>query len=276
MEQPVTLQEFEDLPLLRSTFFHYNLGLEGNAASVLDCNDAGEVKVSLLAPPEVSFHYELSFFKSGNTSVNVQPGGKVPLARFVMMSTENDTTTFQFHSPQTGSYLLDIFAAVYPTFEQCQKEEPIKYVNICRFRLNCPKVEKLNVPLPDCAPGEWGPTKAVKLLGLVPLSHLYPVINAAPDENVVLKEAKPLTLNMEFEMTRPMLDFVIRLHKNGENPYDKGSKKRDARYRIKDKKFLLVDIKVPQEGQYGLEIFAREKWEERMVHCCKYLINCDV
>ena len=45
MEQPVTLQEFEDLPLLRSTFFHYNLGLEGNAASVLDCNDAGEVKV---------------------------------------------------------------------------------------------------------------------------------------------------------------------------------------------------------------------------------------
>ena len=46
---------------------------------------------------------------------------------------------------------------------------------------------QLNVPLPDCAPGEWGPTKAVKLLGLVPLSHLYPVINAAPDENVVLK-----------------------------------------------------------------------------------------
>ena len=43
------------------------------------------------------------------------------------------------------------------------------------------------MPLPDCAPGEWGPTKAVKLLGLVPLSHLYPVINAAPDENVVLK-----------------------------------------------------------------------------------------
>ena len=53
-----------------------------------------------------------------------------------------------------------------------------------------------------------------------------------------------MTLNMEFEMTRPMLDFVIRLHKNGENPYDKGSKKRDARYRIKDQKFLLVDIKV--------------------------------
>ena len=120
-----------------------------------------------------------------------------------------------------------------------------------------------------------GPTKAVKLIGLLPTSHLYPVINAAPDSNVNLHEAKPLTLNMEFEMTRPMLDFLIRLHKNGDDPYDDQGKKRDARYRIRDN-YLLVDVKVPQDGQYGLDIFAREKWEDQMVHCCKYLINCDV
>ena len=60
----------------------------------------------------------------------------------------------------------------------------------------------------------------MKLVGLLPTSHLYPVINAAPDANVNLQEDKPLTLNMEFEMTRPMLDFLIRLHKNGDNPYD--------------------------------------------------------
>lgn len=77
MDHPITIQEFEDLPLLRSTFFHFNLGLEGNAASILDANDLGEVKVSLLAPPEVSFHYEISFFKSGSTAVTVAPEGKV-------------------------------------------------------------------------------------------------------------------------------------------------------------------------------------------------------
>ena len=37
---------------------------------------------------------------------------------------------------------------------------------------------------------------------------------------------------MEFEMTRPMLDFLIRLHKNGDDPYDDQGKKRDARYRL--------------------------------------------
>eukprot|EP00095_Tigriopus_kingsejongensis_P005004 maker-scaffold139_size317827-snap-gene-0.15 protein:Tk05004 transcript:maker-scaffold139_size317827-snap-gene-0.15-mRNA-1 annotation:"AGAP005020-PA" len=85
MEQSITLQEFEDLPLLRSTFFHYNLGLEGNAASVLDSNEQGEVKISLLGPPDVGFHYEVSYFKSGNTSIVVEGEmGKVPLARFLM------------------------------------------------------------------------------------------------------------------------------------------------------------------------------------------------
>ena len=53
-------------------------------------------------------------------------------------------------------------------------------------------------------------------------------------------------------------------------------KARDARYRIKDEKYLLVDVKVPQEGQYGLDIFARESWDQQMIHCCKYLINCDM
>ena len=40
METPISLQEFEDLPLLRSTFFHFGLGLEGaNAASIISCNE---------------------------------------------------------------------------------------------------------------------------------------------------------------------------------------------------------------------------------------------
>ena len=146
--------------------------------------------------------------------------GKVSLARYLLMSTEDDTTSFHMLAPQKGTYLLDIFAAQYPNYEMCQRKEATKYINVCRFRVNVNGVDKVNVPLPECAPGEWGPTKAVKLVGLIPTSHLYPVINAAPDTNVNLQEDKPLTLNMEFEMTKPMLDFLIRLHKNGDNPYD--------------------------------------------------------
>jgi len=35
-----------------------------------------------------------------------------------MMSTLENNNEFSFHAPQKGSYLLDIFASVYPTFEQ--------------------------------------------------------------------------------------------------------------------------------------------------------------
>ena len=75
-------------------------------------------------------------------------------------------------------------------------------------------------------------------------AYIFKVINAAPDSNVNLHEAKPLTLNMEFEMTRPMLDFLIRLHKNGDKPYDEVCKLfydatslRNVYYQIKYNKF---------------------------------------
>ncbi len=59
------------------------------------------------------------------------------------MSTFEEATTFQLHAPQKGSYLLDIFASVYPTFEQCQTEEVVKYINVCRFKINCHGLDKV-------------------------------------------------------------------------------------------------------------------------------------
>ena len=43
----------------------------------LDFDFRGEVKVDLLSPPNVGFHYELSFFKSGSTAINTDEQGKV-------------------------------------------------------------------------------------------------------------------------------------------------------------------------------------------------------
>ena len=43
-----------------------------------------------------------------------------------------------------------------------------------------------------------------------------------------------------------------------------------------DDGFKVVFAQVPQDGQYGLDIYTRERWEDKMLHVCKYLINCDV
>ena len=132
----------------------------------------------MLSPPSVGFHYELSFFKSGSTSINTEDQGKVitflyqllivvsyhnlpyrsrqdsnsysfdfkvPLARFLMMYTENDTTTFHLLAPQKGIYLLDIFAANYPSMDMCTKKEATKYINVCRFKIDCPNIDMVSI-----------------------------------------------------------------------------------------------------------------------------------
>jgi len=274
LEHPITKNEFEELPLLRSTFFHFGLGLarsEGLIQASVHCDEKGEANIYLNSQHDVSFHYTLTNFKSGSTSVKA-PGGKFPLGRFVMMSTRDEETNFNIHVPHKGNYLLEIGAARYPTALECLAKKPIYYINVCKFKIICKEVEKVMVPLPDCVPGEWGPTKAEKLFGLKGTSHPMPIIYAAPSSNIDLSQDRPLTLQIEFEKTRPVLDFVTKLYKNGVKEEDL---RQGARYRIKDQ-YVIFDLKVPQDGQYGLDIYTRENWDDKMLHCCKYLINCDV
>ena len=51
------------------------------------------------------------------------------------------------------------------------------------------------------------------------------------------------------------------------------AEKYNACCRIRRRKYLLVR---PQEGQYSLELFTREKWENKMVDCFECPINCNV
>lgn len=274
LDHPISMTEFENLPLLRSTFMYFGLGLarsEGTLQAIINTNDRGEASIHLKSSPSISFHYTLTNFKNGSTSVKAA-GGKFPLGRFVMMSTTEEETTFNMHVPSKGNYLMDISAAHYPTAQSCFSKEPTYYINVCKFKISCKTVDKLTIPLPDCVPGEWGPTKAWKLFGLKATSHPGPVIYAAPESSVDLQEDKPLTLNIEFEMTNPVLDFIVKLYKN---KVKTESMAKSAKYRIRGQ-YVMFDIKVPQDGQYGLDIYTRENWDQKMLHCCKYLVNCDV
>jgi hypothetical protein len=47
----------------------------------------------------------------------------------------------------------------------------MKFKSVCKFKICCEDLQTVMVPLPDCASGEWGPTKATRLFGLVPITH---------------------------------------------------------------------------------------------------------
>jgi hypothetical protein len=89
---------------------------------------------------------------------------------FVYQSVVGNIVAFRVHAPCSGAFLLDIFAnAVTP--KEYLTGEPMKFKSVCKFKIACEELQTVMVPLPDCASGEWGPTKATRLFGLVPITH---------------------------------------------------------------------------------------------------------
>lgn len=48
---------------------------------------------------------------------------------------------------------------------------------LIKCQICCEELQTVMVPLPDCASGEWGPTKATRLFGLVPITHQVMLLN---------------------------------------------------------------------------------------------------
>ena len=87
-----------------------------------------------------------------------------------LQSVVGNVVAFRVHAPCSGALLLDIFAnAVTP--QEYLTGEPMKFKSVCKFKIVCEDLQTVMVPLPDCASGEWGPAKATRLFGLIPVSH---------------------------------------------------------------------------------------------------------
>lgn len=157
-------------------------------------------------------------------------------------------------------------------------------------------LKSVMIPLPDCASGEFGPMKATRLFGIIPLTH---------DSGLISVQSDKRSLEIQFRMTRPLLDFMATLHKNG---YDERQLSKSVKIFI-DGDIVSVTVKFFEEGQYGLDIYTRDQAladvssahyphsstdkadrskrispnlpldpcdqpkKQLLTHCCKYLIN---
>ncbi|XP_054014626.1 hillarin isoform X2 [Hylaeus anthracinus] len=269
LKQPISLKDFEELPFVRSLFFRYGLyfpDTNTNAVMYTDSTGAATVRIAMPAHMQSSliFHYNLKFYDNDGDGYD-----GVSLKRFVMQSVVGNIVAFRVHAPCSGAFLLDIFAnAVTP--KEYLTGEPMKFKSVCKFKIACEELQTVMVPLPDCASGEWGPTKATRLFGLIPITHQEALVFAGRE------------LEIQFRMSRPLTDFMATLHKNGIE------EKRLSKYvthSIADDDVVTFSISFPEEGQYGLDVYTRESTSPTTVphditgekhlltHCCKYLIN---
>lgn len=152
---------------------------------------AATVRIAMPASLQSSliFHYNLKCYENEGDTFD-----GVSLKRFVMQvrvrersilirirnptlilstcsqSVVGNIVSFRVHAPSSGAFLLDIFAnSVTP--KEYLTGEPMKFKSVCKLKIACEDLQTVMVPLPDCASGEWGPTKATRLFGLIPITH---------------------------------------------------------------------------------------------------------
>ena len=196
-----------------------------------------------------------------------------------------NTVAFRVHAPCSSQLLLDIFAnAVTP--QEYLTGEPMKFKSVCKFKIVCAELQTVMVPLPDCASGEWGPAKATRLFGLIPLTHQVIIIVIII---IIIIIIIPLihqdalifagqTIEIQFQMSRPLTDFMATLHKNG---MEEKKLSKYVSHKISGD-IVTLAVNFPEEGQYGMDIYTRElnsqveintNEKHLLTHCCKYLIN---
>jgi len=72
LERPISLEEFEALPFVRSIFFHYGLEYTEPTKSVLTADSKGGAEVKINVPEELGddiiFHYQVLIYYNTNSS----------------------------------------------------------------------------------------------------------------------------------------------------------------------------------------------------------------
>ncbi|CAJ0587060.1 unnamed protein product, partial [Mesorhabditis spiculigera] len=255
LPRPLSLSQFERIPFVRSLFFKYGLAFtDDTLESQIYTDRTGAASVSIRLPEkggeDLIFHYNLKLYDSEDTSMN-----GMSLKRFVMQSVGDKVVSFRVHAPAPRPLLLDIFANSVSSGHYLTGQ-PIKFKSVCKFKIMCEELSVIMVPLPECASGEWGPAKARRLFGILPVTHPEPIINTGR------------TAEIRFKMTKPLSEFVASLHRNRT---DDRTLAPCAKCQIRGDT-VSIWVEFPEEGQYGLDIYTSDT-RQLLTHCCKYLIH---
>ena len=119
LESPITLEQFEQLPFVRSLFFHYHLSFVNQQHAIIQTDNRGSCDIKLRMPdsltPRIAFHFHLRFSNSSNSNTQTDDSTDnqgVKLERYVLHTVQDDLVSFNIHVPQEGDYFIEIFASL--------------------------------------------------------------------------------------------------------------------------------------------------------------------
>ncbi|CAG5135476.1 unnamed protein product [Candidula unifasciata] len=246
---PVTLQDFENLPLVKSYFFKCGMFFISHHNGIVDAKK-GRLALTLGFCKPTNFTYKITFSDTGE---EVYQGQK--LKNYALQHQgQNQTTTFIFRAPRAGPYYFTIFAQLL-TGELGVKNI---FTASAEYKVIADTAAIDAAPLPACSDSSWGPGVAVDQLGLV----------ATPADGIVTTTDG--RVNLEFAKTKPA--FVLcKLRKNGvkDEDLDKYITEHD------EGDIVRVTAELPSKGEYGIEVYGNDpaKDGDTYTHICQYYVH---
>ncbi|CAH1790287.1 unnamed protein product, partial [Owenia fusiformis] len=244
LDEPLSMEQFINMPLLKSHFFQYGLKLDNPSKSVVESGD-GKVQVILTKPT----HTPLTF----NSRLE---GDDEVIDGYTLHHTEGNQVVFDIYLPRRGVFYFTIFA--------CDTDKAEVYNNVCCFRITCKKVEAKPYSKFPKLPEGYGPTPLAAELGLTVDKHKGSFLQCN-DEKFVM--------NLRFKKdTKVSHKMVFGGQEQPTDEYD-----RYAFQRFRDDRAISYLIRFPQKGIYAFSIFAADKDCDKPVLDCaaRFIIQCN-
>lgn len=250
LSHPLTLNEFEDLPLVKSYFFKCGMFFISHQKGVVNTKD-GKIAITVGFVKPTNFTYKIVIAENGD---EMYQGNK--LKSYALQETRNNQATFILRSPKAGSFYLTIFAQLL-TGDIGVKNV---FTAAAEYKVNADKSAGDCACLPNCSDSNWGPGVPVEQLGLIP---------SQKDSVLTTNDGK---VTVEFQKTKPTF-ILSKLRKPGmkEEDLERCVTEADQNDRC------VVTASLPVHGEYGLEIYGNDpaKDGDTYTHICQYFVHFD-
>ncbi|KAA3679360.1 uncharacterized protein DEA37_0007688 [Paragonimus westermani] len=280
---PLTLKQFESLPLTKSQFFKCAIDFLEQHHGVVYTQD-GRLRMTLGFWRPGGFTYKLQYLttSAGHRHPETLPANpsdlsdrvpnlEVDLKGFLLQETTKDKLNYYFRLPAAGVYYLTIYAQELSNLT-IGRESTFRAA--CEYKIVCDAPASDAQTYPTCHDANWGPAwPHVQHYALEP-SHSEGVISVTAKRELTTstdgRTLPPATVDIRFGKQRPEVSLLAKLHRNGV-PDDFLDQYQRVVETARETQFHVT---LPEPGEYGLEIYANEPAEgDTYTHMCQYLIH---
>ncbi|XP_069128084.1 uncharacterized protein [Argopecten irradians] len=258
LSEPIDLKQFERQSYIRERFHEMGITLpkklQDKPCVLLSNGKPLRIPLDLPEKRSKDFRFKYSLIQTSGTQ-SEDRATRTALDRHVLMQHALDRVQFTLNFPCEGMFRFDIFGM------DVTRAEP--YSLITSYGIKCKAATPNCQTLPDIPLLGWGPNPAASAFGLTPATPIGSIITTDTGEvdiQLVAKGVSQITHTMkslhveEAELSRCV---VSEIHKG----------------------VCTISVRVPMNGEYGLNIFAniKEKGNRKNTNrnLLSFLIRCE-